>query len=131
MRMDPRLLITVTVNFLPRSAITIFPARKHDVRTDFRVWNAQLISYAGYVDPEDPNHIIGDPLNVEFTQVCSFPLFSHFLLSSTEVLPRLFLSRVLSLPLTLHEFPILSLFPLKLFLSLFPLKLFLSNLRHA
>nr|KAI8753849.1 nitric oxide synthase [Biomphalaria glabrata] len=50
-----------------RSAITIFPQRK-DGRRDFRVWNAQLIRYAGY--KMDDGKIIGDPANVEFTDQC-------------------------------------------------------------
>ncbi|RWS27093.1 nitric oxide synthase: salivary gland-like protein [Leptotrombidium deliense] len=52
-----------------RSAITIFRQRTHDRSCDFRVWNGQLISYAGYID-QKTGEIIGDPLNVEFTQVC-------------------------------------------------------------
>uniref|UniRef100_A0A182YTZ6 nitric-oxide synthase (NADPH) n=1 Tax=Biomphalaria glabrata TaxID=6526 RepID=A0A182YTZ6_BIOGL len=52
------------VYILARSAITIFPQRK-DGRRDFRVWNAQLIRYAGY--KMDDGKIIGDPANVEFT----------------------------------------------------------------
>nr|ACZ60615.1 nitric oxide synthase [Panulirus argus] len=50
-----------------RSAITVFPQRT-DGKHDFRVWNAQLISYAGY--KQEDGQIIGDPLNVEFTEVC-------------------------------------------------------------
>ncbi|KAH9512563.1 hypothetical protein Btru_038798 [Bulinus truncatus] len=50
-----------------RSAITIFPQRKEG-RRDFRVWNAQLIRYAGY--KMDDGKIIGDPANVEFTEQC-------------------------------------------------------------
>lgn len=50
-----------------RSAITIFPQRT-DGKHDFRVWNPQLVSYAGYKQPD--GSIIGDPLNVEFTEVC-------------------------------------------------------------
>ncbi|XP_046390490.1 nitric oxide synthase-like protein isoform X2 [Ischnura elegans] len=52
-----------------RSAITVFPQRT-DGRHDFRVWNPQLISYAGYKHPDGSGRIIGDPLNVEFTEVC-------------------------------------------------------------
>lgn len=51
-----------------RSAITIFPQRESDPKRDFRVWNLQLISYAGYLNAET-SKVIGDPLNVEFTQV--------------------------------------------------------------
>ncbi|XP_064613409.1 nitric oxide synthase 1-like [Liolophura sinensis] len=50
-----------------RSAITIFPART-DGKHDYRVWNAQLIRYAGYKQPD--GSIIGDPSNLEFTEIC-------------------------------------------------------------
>ncbi|XP_071065909.1 LOW QUALITY PROTEIN: nitric oxide synthase 1 [Dasypus novemcinctus] len=50
-----------------RSAITIFPQRT-DGKHDFRVWNAQLIRYAGYKQPD--GSILGDPGNVEFTEIC-------------------------------------------------------------
>uniref|UniRef100_A0A672YJZ9 Nitric oxide synthase n=1 Tax=Sphaeramia orbicularis TaxID=375764 RepID=A0A672YJZ9_9TELE len=50
-----------------RSAITIFPPRT-DGKHDFRVWNSQLIRYAGYKQPD--GHILGDPANVEFTEIC-------------------------------------------------------------
>ncbi|XP_013866594.1 nitric oxide synthase 1 [Austrofundulus limnaeus] len=50
-----------------RSAITIFPQRT-DGRHDFRVWNSQLIRYAGYKQPD--GSILGDPANVEFTEIC-------------------------------------------------------------
>uniref|UniRef100_A0A4W6EAA9 Nitric oxide synthase n=1 Tax=Lates calcarifer TaxID=8187 RepID=A0A4W6EAA9_LATCA len=49
------------------SAITIFPQRT-DGKHDFRVWNTQLIRYAGYKQPD--GQIIGDPANVEFTEIC-------------------------------------------------------------
>lgn len=44
----------------------MFPQRK-DGDHDFRVWNGQLIKYAGY-QMEDGS-VIGDPAGVEFTQV--------------------------------------------------------------
>lgn len=50
-----------------RSAITIFPQRT-DGKHDYRVWNQQLINYAGYKNPDGT--ILGDPANVEFTEVC-------------------------------------------------------------
>ena len=34
---------------------------------DFRVWNSQLVRYAGYKQADGT--IIGDPANVEFTEV--------------------------------------------------------------
>ena len=49
-----------------RSAITIFPHRT-DGTHDFRVWNSQLISYAGYKNQDGT--ITGDPINLEFTEV--------------------------------------------------------------
>ncbi|XP_004685212.1 PREDICTED: nitric oxide synthase, inducible [Condylura cristata] len=50
-----------------RSAITVFPQRS-DGKHDFRVWNAQLIRYAGYHMPDGT--IRGDPASLEFTQLC-------------------------------------------------------------
>ncbi|XP_062705352.1 nitric oxide synthase isoform X1 [Aedes albopictus] len=50
-----------------RSAITIFPQRT-DGTHDYRIWNAQLISYAGYKGQD--GKIVGDPMNVEFTDFC-------------------------------------------------------------
>ncbi|XP_050780082.1 nitric oxide synthase, brain [Gopherus flavomarginatus] len=50
-----------------RSAITIFPQRT-DGKHDFRVWNSQLIRYAGYKQPDGT--ILGDPANVELTEIC-------------------------------------------------------------
>ncbi|XP_072018681.1 nitric oxide synthase 1-like [Amphiura filiformis] len=50
-----------------RCAITIFPGRTAKNR-DFRVWNSQLIGYAGYRQPD--GSVIGDPKNVEFTKLC-------------------------------------------------------------
>ncbi|NXD23279.1 NOS2 protein, partial [Spelaeornis formosus] len=50
-----------------RSAITVFPQRT-DGQHDFRVWNSQLIRYAGYQMPD--GSILGDPAAVEFTQLC-------------------------------------------------------------
>ncbi|OWR52517.1 nitric oxide synthase [Danaus plexippus plexippus] len=50
-----------------RSAITIFPQRT-DGKHDYRIWNPQLISYAGYIEPDGT--ILGDPARVEFTEIC-------------------------------------------------------------
>ncbi|KAK0160391.1 hypothetical protein PV328_007803 [Microctonus aethiopoides] len=50
-----------------RSAITVFPQRT-DGKHDYRVWNSQLISYAGYKNKDGT--ILGDPSNVEFTDLC-------------------------------------------------------------
>ncbi|XP_031351762.1 nitric oxide synthase-like [Photinus pyralis] len=51
-----------------RSAITIFPQRT-DGKHDYRIWNTQLISYAGY--KQQNGKIIGDPMHVEFTELCT------------------------------------------------------------
>ncbi|KAM5273466.1 nitric oxide synthase, inducible [Ctenodactylus gundi] len=50
-----------------RSTITVFPQRT-DGKHDFRVWNSQLIRYAGYQMADGT--IRGDPVSVEFTQLC-------------------------------------------------------------
>ncbi|XP_053131301.1 LOW QUALITY PROTEIN: nitric oxide synthase, inducible-like [Hemicordylus capensis] len=50
-----------------RSAITVFPQRT-DGKHDFRIWNSQLLQYAGYHMPD--GSVVGDPANVEFTQLC-------------------------------------------------------------
>ncbi|XP_077571063.1 nitric oxide synthase 1 isoform X2 [Stigmatopora nigra] len=50
-----------------RSAITIFPQRT-DCKRDYRVWNSQLIRYAGYKQPD--GSVLGDPANMEFTEIC-------------------------------------------------------------
>ncbi|KAK8389174.1 hypothetical protein O3P69_020856 [Scylla paramamosain] len=50
-----------------RSAITVFPERVPG-RRDFRVWNQQLIAYAGYLNND--GSVTGDPAYVEFTQLC-------------------------------------------------------------
>ncbi|KAG0723989.1 Nitric oxide synthase [Chionoecetes opilio] len=48
-----------------RSAITIFPQRT-DGKHDFKVWNGQLLSYAGY--KKEDGSVLGDPGSVEFTE---------------------------------------------------------------
>ncbi|KAJ8383900.1 hypothetical protein AAFF_G00213630 [Aldrovandia affinis] len=62
-----------------RSTITIFPERREG-RGDFRVWNSQLLSYAGYQMPD--GNILGDPSKVEFTEMGWKPKFGLF-----DVLP--------------------------------------------
>lgn len=44
----------------------MFPHRTKP-RSDFRVWNSQLIRYAGYKNEDGT--IMGDPANLEFTEV--------------------------------------------------------------
>ncbi|CAF0772283.1 unnamed protein product [Brachionus calyciflorus] len=50
-----------------RSAITIFRQRI-DQGHDFRIWNSQMISYAGYL--MENNTVIGDRAQIELTQIC-------------------------------------------------------------
>nr|QCX35688.1 Nitric Oxide Synthase 2b [Nautilus pompilius] len=50
-----------------RAAITIFPHNR-DNKNYYRVWNAQLVRYAGYRQPD--GSVIGDQNAVEFTEVC-------------------------------------------------------------
>ena len=57
-----------------RSAITIFPQRT-DGTHDYRVWNSQLISYAGYKNLDGT--YLGDPMNAEFTEVLNIKLECH------------------------------------------------------
>lgn len=56
-----------------RSAITIFPQREK-AGHDYRIWNHQIISYAGYRMPDGT--VVGDALNAEFTEV-SFNYFDR------------------------------------------------------
>lgn len=64
--------------FVPRSAITVFPQRTDDTH-DYRVWNPQLIAYAGYKNADGT--VTGDPINIEFTEVGSLHLISANYLS--------------------------------------------------
>ncbi|XP_025049304.1 nitric oxide synthase, endothelial [Alligator sinensis] len=50
-----------------RSAITVFSPRVPG-RGDFRIWNSQLIRYAGYRQPD--GSVRGDPANVDITELC-------------------------------------------------------------
>ena len=49
-----------------RSTITLFQHRTGPA-SDFRIWNSQLIKYAGYKQAD--GSIMGDPDTVEFTEV--------------------------------------------------------------
>ena len=53
-------------SFSLRSTITIFRERREGQK-DFRLWNSQLIRYAGY--KQEDGSIIGDPAGVEFAKV--------------------------------------------------------------
>lgn len=49
-----------------RSTITIFPPRNND-KDRIRIWNHQLIRYAGY---KIDGKVIGDSTSIEFTEMC-------------------------------------------------------------
>jgi nitric oxide synthase oxygenase domain/subunit len=49
--------------------ISVFRERRLGVEDQFRVWNGQLISYAGYQDTDDPEVVIGDKSTAAFTTV--------------------------------------------------------------
>lgn len=61
--------------YLYRSAITVFPQRT-DGKHDYRVWNHQLISYAGYRMAD--GSVCGDPATVEFTEVSGNSCLRNF-----------------------------------------------------
>ena len=48
--------------------ITVFPERKPSGKDPVRVWNPQLIAYAGYAS-ENSRNVVGDRGNLQFTQV--------------------------------------------------------------
>ncbi|XP_067136813.1 nitric oxide synthase, inducible-like [Centruroides vittatus] len=50
-----------------RSVITVFPQRQLG-RDDYRLWNPQLLSFAGYLQPD--GSVVGDPGRVKFTRIC-------------------------------------------------------------
>ncbi|XP_066924992.1 nitric oxide synthase, inducible-like [Clytia hemisphaerica] len=52
---------------LIRSTISIFKKRTENNK-ETRIWNSQLIKYAGYTQPD--GSVIGDPNSCEFTEVC-------------------------------------------------------------
>ena len=49
-----------------KSAVTVFRQRVKD-KPDIRIWNSQLINYAGY--QINDNESIGDKAQIEFTKV--------------------------------------------------------------
>ncbi|MEK3936589.1 nitric oxide synthase oxygenase [Sporosarcina sp. FSL W7-1349] len=49
-----------------RSTITVFAPRKEEI-DPIRIWNHQLIRYAGY---EDGNNVIGDSTSIQLTKMC-------------------------------------------------------------
>lgn len=60
------LLLVAVVVTITRSAATVFSQRKPG-QGDYRVWNPQLVSYAGYRNEDGT--VTGDPNTLEFTEV--------------------------------------------------------------
>ena len=50
-----------------KPAITVFPERVPGQPDKVRVWNGQIIMFAGY--EQDDGCIIGDPVSLDFTKV--------------------------------------------------------------
>jgi nitric oxide synthase oxygenase domain/subunit len=57
-----------TGNKIIKSQITVFPQLLPGEKTGRRIWNSQLIRFAGYVQSD--GNILGDPANVELTNTC-------------------------------------------------------------
>lgn len=53
-----------------RSVMTIFAPEDAQGQQPVRIWNHQLIRYAGYANIKDDKGIIGDPASVIFTNEC-------------------------------------------------------------
>lgn len=51
-----------------RPCITVFPPQCPDGRVPVRIWNKQLIRYAGYA--MDDGTVVGDPAQLSFTKQC-------------------------------------------------------------
>nr|ALQ78661.1 inducible nitric oxide synthase [Tigriopus japonicus] len=51
-----------------KPAITVFPKRTFGEPDVVRIWNLQLITYAGYL--QEDGTVIGDKVNTEITQLC-------------------------------------------------------------
>ena len=62
-----------------RSACTLFRQRLNGPEDDYRIWNAQLVRYAGYKMPD--GSVVGDPANTEFTEVYWKKVWNHLVLS--------------------------------------------------
>jgi nitric-oxide synthase, bacterial len=51
-----------------RPCITVFPPQRPDGHVPVRIWNKQLIRYAGY--PQADGTCVGDPAQASFTELC-------------------------------------------------------------
>ena len=58
-----------------KPTISVFPQRMPGESDQFRIWNSNVLMYAGYLDPNDTGSVIGNKSNVEFTQVSNLGFF--------------------------------------------------------
>ena len=58
-----------------KPTISVFPQRMPGESDQFRIWNSNVLMYAGYLDPNDTGSVIGNKSNVEFTQVSNLVFF--------------------------------------------------------
>ena len=58
-----------------KPAITVFPERIPGQPDKIRVWNGQIIMFAGY--EQEDGSIIGDPVSKDFTKVRSIYLYCY------------------------------------------------------
>ena len=59
-----------------KPTISVFPQRIPGESDQFRIWNSNVLMYAGYLDPNDTGSVIGNKSNIEFTQVSHLVSFS-------------------------------------------------------
>ncbi|MFC4775256.1 nitric oxide synthase oxygenase [Paenibacillus sp. GCM10023252] len=53
-----------------RSALTVFAPEQASREKQLRIWNHQLVRYAGYREGGEDGRVIGDPASVAFTEEC-------------------------------------------------------------
>ena len=58
-----------------KPTISVFTQRMPGESDQFRIWNSNVLMYAGYLDPNDTGSVIGNKSNVEFTQVSNLGFF--------------------------------------------------------
>jgi nitric oxide synthase oxygenase domain/subunit len=66
-------LVYTTNNGQVIPTITVFPQRFPNQQGP-KIWNPQVIRYAGYADSEDT--VTGDPAHIEFTQVLKMIVYN-------------------------------------------------------
>ena len=71
-----------------KPTISIFPQRMPGEPDQFRIWNSNVLMYAGYLDPNNTGSFIGNKSNVEFTQVSNF-FYSFYTCPAQHFLPKI------------------------------------------